>query len=254
MDLQPEEELQIISEEQEILIITCIKNGITVTSEQNCLSLSEGETCFLCSPIYVSAGEKPGRCIVLAFSGELVQQVLSHCMEQQRFFCTDQLTEIYQIVKLLENETVSLPKCTEAAFHLLMQIYQHAKQWETEKKYPPLVEAAVGIMQEEFAFLDGIDSVSERLGVTENHLVRQFSASVGMSPGKYLRKCRLEYAKALLIQGDLSINMIAQLSGFSCANYFGKVFRREYGIPPGAYAQIHAGEKPNLQIPDELYL
>lgn len=51
----------------------------------------------------------------------------------------------------------------------------------------------------------------------------------------YLNRYRVRQAKILLEKGDQSITQVAMAVGFSGASYFGRVFRQEIGISPGAY-------------------
>ena len=59
----------------------------------------------------------------------------------------------------------------------------------------------------------------------------------GISPGKYITRVRIEYAKLLLRAEDVSIAYVAEASGFANANYFAKAFRRETGMSPSEYLE-----------------
>lgn len=101
----------------------------------------------------------------------------------------------------------------------------------------PLIESAIAIIQEEFPFLEGLDELAERLEVSKPHLIRTFTQRVGMSPGKYITRVRVEYAKLLLCNEDASIAYVAEACGFANANYFAKAFRRETGMSPSEYLE-----------------
>ena len=64
-----------------------------------------------------------------------------------------------------------------------------------------------------------------------------FSEHFGVSPQEYLVTRRLEQAKMLLAQTELSITEIAYRTGFSTSSNFTKSFRKHYGIPPKEYSQ-----------------
>lgn len=104
-----------------------------------------------------------------------------------------------------------------------------------ERPLSPLVEAAAGLIREEFPFLEGVDELAERLEVSKAHLIRTFTRQTGVSPGRYITHLRVEYAKLLLRGGEDSITYVAEASGFANANYFAKVFRRETGMSPSEY-------------------
>lgn len=136
------------------------------------------------------------------------------------------------------------------AYQLLMQLYRHSVPAPTDA-YPPLVRDAIAIMQHEFAYLYGVEELAGRLMVTKHHLIRVFSAAVGMPPGQYLTRVRIEEAKKLLHSRDATLELVAAATGFSSAGYFGKVFRRETGVTPARYA---AAVQQGAPLPDALYL
>ena len=82
-----------------------------------------------------------------------------------------------------------------------------------------------------------MDELAQRLEVSKAHLIRTFTKSVGISPGKYLTRVRVEYAKLLLRDEDVSVTYVAEAAGFANANYFSKVFRRETGMSPSEYLE-----------------
>lgn len=112
--------------------------------------------------------------------------------------------------------------------------------------YSPLVRQAMALMREDYAFLTGVEELAQRMGVTASHLIRCFSAETGQSPGRYLQTVKLDNAKLMLQNRDYTIDMIADMVGYSGSNYFCKVFRRETGQSPGQYRAAHiAGARPD---------
>ncbi|MBR1449378.1 MAG: AraC family transcriptional regulator, partial [Prevotella sp.] len=57
----------------------------------------------------------------------------------------------------------------------------------------------------------------------------------------FINECRLEYAVNLLNdQPALPVSQVAQASGFSDANYFGRKFKARFGLSPTQFRQIHS--------------
>lgn len=107
---------------------------------------------------------------------------------------------------------------------------------QTHKKFPPLVRDAVALIEAEYAYLYGIDELADRLEVTKHHLIRVFSSNTGISPGKYLINIRMFHAKSMLQTcADTPMEIIAGACGYSCANYFSKVFKKHTGLTPTDY-------------------
>lgn len=66
---------------------------------------------------------------------------------------------------------------------------------------------------------------------------RMFHKYVGMPPITFLNELRLDKAKKLLSETDISINQIAETVGFDDEFYFFKIFGRHVGVTPAVYRQ-----------------
>ena len=62
-----------------------------------------------------------------------------------------------------------------------------------------------------------------------------------MTLRRYCIEHRLEYARQLLVNTDLSVNEIIRKIGYQNKTYFYKIFKQRYGITPSEY-------KYNIQI------
>jgi DNA-binding response OmpR family regulator len=72
----------------------------------------------------------------------------------------------------------------------------------------------------------------KEIGMSRSQLHRKISALTGLSPNKFIRHIRLGKAKALLQNSELTINTIAYKTGFNGQNYFGRIFKSEFGMTP----------------------
>lgn len=107
---------------------------------------------------------------------------------------------------------------------------------EQKNNYPDLVQDAVAMIEAQYAYLYGIDELADLLEVTKHHLIRTFTASTGIPPGKYLADIRVRHAKSMLLSGEETpLEIIAGACGYSCANYFSKVFKKHTGMTPTEY-------------------
>jgi len=92
---------------------------------------------------------------------------------------------------------------------------------------------------------------SERLGVSKSHLVRTFTASVGVPPGKYLTTVRIEAAQRLLLHREYTLDVVASLCGFSGANYLCRVFKKETGQSPAQWRALTGRAAQSGLTPEE---
>ena len=97
----------------------------------------------------------------------------------------------------------------------------------------------------------GAEELSERLGVSKSHLVRTFTASVGVPPGKYLTTVRIEAAQRLLLHREYTLDVVASLCGFSGANYLCRVFKKETGQSPAQWRALTGRAAQSGLTPEE---
>lgn len=87
-----------------------------------------------------------------------------------------------------------------------------------------------------------INSIAERLAVSEGHLSRLFKKMTGKSVVEYITEKRMEEAKRLLTETSMNIEKIANLSGYRTPHYFGQKFKETYGYTPTQYRELFRGQ------------
>jgi len=79
-----------------------------------------------------------------------------------------------------------------------------------------------------------VDMLAREVGLSPAHFARAFKETVGRAPHQYLLWLRLERARRLLELCDADLSDIAQRTGFADQAHFTRLFKRAYGITPGA--------------------
>ncbi len=64
---------------------------------------------------------------------------------------------------------------------------------------------------------------------------RRFREEVGVSPGQWLTRQRVERARHLLESSDLSVDQVARDAGFGTATSLRQHFQAALGVPPTVY-------------------
>ena len=80
-----------------------------------------------------------------------------------------------------------------------------------------------------------LSDLANLAGISQYHFSRLFKKSLGISPNKYVIKQRVERAKSLLKNPELSVTDIALSCGFNSHSHFGKYFRQFTGFTPKQY-------------------
>lgn len=77
-----------------------------------------------------------------------------------------------------------------------------------------------------------LDDLAEEAGVSRSHLARRFRAETGLSPHRYKSVQRIEKAKQMLRESDMTLVDIAIELGFCSQSHFTQAFRAMVGMTP----------------------
>ena len=104
-----------------------------------------------------------------------------------------------------------------------------------ESAYPAYVRQALSVIDAEFADCNlSVHRIASLVGVSDDHLTRQFKQVTGITTQEYLRRYR--FARAMdLLQAGCPVAQAAQQSGFRTLSYFSREFSKELGISPSKY-------------------
>lgn len=235
------------------ILAAAVQGNLTVSAYEHYALLDPGQAFLLAEPgEYTLQAVSDGLFLLLQLRGELTARLLAGRLSSGGALFpagAAAARETAMSLAVLEDEQgqVRGADASALAYGLLLKLRAQPERFRVDAG-SPLVEAAVAIVQEEFAFLEGVDELAERLEVSTAHLSRVFAKKLGTSPGKYITRVRIEYAKLLLRDPDVTISYVAEASGFANANYFAKVFRRETGLSPSEYLAA-APTQPGTQIP-----
>lgn len=79
--------------------------------------------------------------------------------------------------------------------------------------------------------------LADLVGYSEYYITKKFRRETGFSINDYVKFAKVERAKALLRDPELSVLDISEQLGFSTQSYFGQVFKEITGMSPGQYRQ-----------------
>lgn len=77
-----------------------------------------------------------------------------------------------------------------------------------------------------------IGEIAQQVGVSARQLERIFGKHLHTSPKKYMLDLRLERARYLLLQTEMSVIDVAIATGFESPSHFARVYRTAFGMPP----------------------
>lgn len=74
--------------------------------------------------------------------------------------------------------------------------------------------------------------IAAQIGISTRQLERLFGRYMKCSPKKFSTDLRLERARNLLLQTEMSVTEIAHACGFGSTGHFSRVYRARYGVTP----------------------
>jgi len=99
-----------------------------------------------------------------------------------------------------------------------------------------LVVRALQFVEDNYSSITKVTYISDSLGVSREHLSRQFVRYVGRPLWDFLTIHRINKAKALLMQGYL-VKQVAKEAGFCCESSFFRAFLKHTGTTPKSYRE-----------------
>ena len=79
--------------------------------------------------------------------------------------------------------------------------------------------------------------LAEQFYLSHTGLIYKFRHELGTTPSQYLILLRIEEAKRLMRESDLSLTQIAEQVGFTSLHYFSRMFKKVTGMAPSQYGK-----------------
>lgn len=187
-------------------------------------------------------------CGEFSFLGELFHPILEalptllHCSSQGAAADPD----LARLLDTVDRETAAaaagwmavVDRLTAAVFVLVLRAWL-AKQPKllgvVQAVRDPLIGRSLSAMHREPARDWTLEDLARHAGMSRTRFAVTFKALIGVSPMRYLARWRIEFARSLMHDTDLSVADIADRVGYGSQATFTKAFRELVGMPPAAY-------------------
>lgn len=102
-------------------------------------------------------------------------------------------------------------------------LMQEAERWLRQQAFGPIVLKEFG----------------ERLGLSPVQLTRKFQGAYGVTPMDYLTSLRIQKAKTLLLETEMTLEQIAEQCGYENGFYLSRMFSKTVKTSPSQYRKAH---------------
>jgi AraC family transcriptional regulator len=157
----------------------------------------------------------------------------------------------WQLARVISEECESearagLLYCETAVALLALHVTRHLSNYSRALVTTHCGGLAPGVLRRVCEYMTSrleddlsLSEIADISGLSPGHFSFAFKRSVGLSPHAWLRRERIDRAKALLRDRSLSLPFIASAVGFSTQSAFGVAFKRETGSTPTAWRRAH---------------
>jgi AraC family carnitine catabolism transcriptional activator len=75
-------------------------------------------------------------------------------------------------------------------------------------------------------------AIATACGLSQRHMERLFREHTGVTPVRYYMDVRLDRARGMITQTEMSVLQVSVACGFASPEYFARVYRRRFGLTP----------------------
>ena len=135
------------------------------------------------------------------------------------------------IVSLLKNRTILRE-------HYTSELPSESRSNNSNKLDRKFISEFTSIIEANLSNEDfSVDDIYKGLGISKIQLYRKTKALLGFNVNDYILTVRLQKAKYLLNNEDLSISEIAYKVGFASQAYFSTVFKSKFSVTPSEFKE-----------------
>lgn len=178
---------------------------------------------------------------------EHCNQLEQFSLQQIRLYLSSLNQGIYNYILL--NEKISLHDCCVQNDQLLLQCssanfttigetilinYSNCKEYLIEKHENEHIKKAIIYIHNHLGDNLSLQSVCEAINLNHCYLCDLFRREVHMTFSEYVLQRRINLAKQLLRNTNLSMSFIAMRCGFNTASYFCTCFKKVEGVTPSS--------------------
>ncbi len=238
----PDKRYEIIRYSSRVACIEYIEEGTgMVEIGDKDFSPSEGDTYFLQTGPdhhYWSDGNQPWKKYFLNVSGRLLESLIGGYGLNNKFHFKglDIKDELCRMIDIAKKEDVD---CTAELIGILNEIF--LKMYNSVKTNKNQDSTAVRMKE----FLNGrllesfrMEELCDYIGKSESRCIQIFKSAYGITPYAYLLNEKINLAKQMLKNTNMSVKQIAYRLKFADEYYFSNVFKSKTGLSPLRYRKI----------------
>ena len=192
--------------------------------------------------VYTADQEDPWRYYFFAFSGDMAELLVPGMGFSLKrlvipFVGKEVTTIIDETIDAIYNvsQTDNILSLIQL-FRIVSCFTRNNPQADSEDmKANHYVQEAIAYIEGHYAENITVADLAAALAIDRSYLYRIFKNDTGISPKEYLNTYRIDVARSLLAETDLSVSQIALSVGFTTFSSFYRLFVRQFSCSPREY-------------------
>ncbi|GBG11774.1 AraC family transcriptional regulator [Paenibacillus agaridevorans] len=120
----------------------------------------------------------------------------------------------------------------------LVQLSEHIETFSQSRRHNALMREIRDYVSEHFMDPNlSLTLLSDRFQISPKYLSQLFKESIGQNFSEFLIGLRIDYAKRLLRETDMTVQYISEMMGYANPTSFIRVFKKMVGLSPGQYRE-----------------
>jgi AraC family carnitine catabolism transcriptional activator len=159
-------------------------------------------------------------------------------MDRNRLSCSGGLAAVDLALEILRTQQ-SLDLANDAANYIFKERQRSGEEKQTIRSYEPVgysipeaLREAIILMERNLEEPLRLSEIAHYAGLSQRQLERLFHKYTGMTPVRYYINARLDRARGLVTQTELSMAEIASACGFNHAEQFTRAYKQYFEITP----------------------
>lgn len=235
----PDKTYEIIRNNSKVACIEFIVKGMgTVHINDKTFYPGEGDSYFLHTGMnhhYYADRENPWKKVFINLSGSLFDSLVEGYQLKNSFHFKglDVSKELYGIIEIAKQNKVD---STEEIICIVNRIFYKMRESVKENNFTSeLAEKMKDYLRIHAASKFKIEELCNYISRSESQTIRIFKEAYGITPYAYVLNKKINLAKGMLINTNLSVKQIAYNLNFADEYYFSNVFKSKVGVSPTKY-------------------
>ena len=154
--------------------------------------------------------------------------------------CTFWFDNAAFIAQIMERMTASLSRSDDGYLVRALDLILYSMEQHAKFKAHPMVNRFLELLFDRSQVLDSVSGYAEQLGISPSYLNKLVRTQTRHSAMDWVEIARVNWAKSLLMESDLSVGEVSLAIGVDDPSYFTRFFRKSTGMTPSEFRRAMA--------------